>query len=143
MSGQVIPVTPKRLVDFTGLATGTQDFILADRVPIPSWREVTLLVRIHFHNIGSGVGTITIMAAPQSWTPEDPGLTFLTAPSTGWTQIPPLTNTSPNPGYVTANFIMSGTNCTSAMTRLIARGTRTTAGNLSAIISVAFSAKDI
>jgi hypothetical protein len=142
MAGQVIEAAPKRLVDFAGLSSGgTQDFILADRVPVPSWRELTLLVRVHSHAIASGAGTITIMAAPQSWTPEDPGLTFLTTPSTGWTQLA-LSNATLSPGFVTTNFIVGNANCTSAMTRLIARGNRTNTGTLNALISVAFSVKD-
>jgi len=66
---------------------------------------------------------------------------FLTNPSSGSAQVP-VTNATQNPGYVTAPFTMGGANCTSAMTRLIARGNRTASGGLNATISVEISAKD-
>jgi hypothetical protein len=94
---------------------------------------------LYSNNIASGAGTITVMAAPQSWTPEDPGLLFLTSPSSGWTQIA-LNNATQN--YVTQAFTMGGANCTSALTRLIARGNRTNTGSLNATISVEIAAKD-
>jgi len=63
MPGLVIASTPKRLIDFAGLTSGsTQDFILADRVPVVHWPELTLLVRVHSNGIASGAGTITIVS---------------------------------------------------------------------------------
>jgi hypothetical protein len=143
MAGLVIATTPKRVVDFSGLTSGsTQDFILADRVPILHWRELTAVVRVHSLNIGAGVGQINIYAAQQSWTPEDPGLPFLTN-AASWVLATALSSTTQTPGSVAAPLTMGGSNCLGAMTRLIARGNRTAAGSLNATITVEIVAKDV
>src|SRR6266498_3972515 len=86
MPGYILPALPKRVVDFATLATGsTEDLILADRIPLLHWRELTLRMQISSHSLGPGgswVGRIKTMVSPQSWTQEDPGVQFLPTPMT-------------------------------------------------------------
>jgi len=140
MPPNVLPAFPKRLINFATLAVGaTEDVIIADRLPLIHWRELTMLVHVHDHSLISGAGTIQIRAAAQSWTGEDPTLQFVSS-SAVWTAT--LSSTTPNPTYQTVPIATTGTNCLGAMVRLFARGNRTGAGALNATISVDFSSKD-
>ena len=127
-----LPTIPKRVLDFNTLAIGsTQDVIIADRVPLLQWLVVSLMMQVHSHTLASSAGTIQILLASQSWTEEDPGLQFVATPVALFT----LTSLTPNPGFVNAAAAGAGT---SDIVRLIARGSRSSAGALSATISGEF-----
>lgn len=141
MSGYVLPAIPKRVVDFTTLASGSsEELILADRVSVPFWRELTLLVQVYSHSLASAPGTIVVVAYPQSWTTEDPGLQFVDL-TNSWSVT--LSSSTPNPGFVTTAVPTTGNACIGHMTRIVARGTRTSgSAAINATISVEFSTKD-
>jgi hypothetical protein len=140
MSGFVLPVLPKRVVDFTTLVTGTEDLILADRVPLLHWRELTLRMQISDHSLSGGSGTIKIIVIPQSWTAEDPGVQFL---STSTTIAATLGSTTPNPAFLSAPLTTIGGGAViAAMARIVAQGNRLAAGAINATLSMAFSTKD-
>jgi hypothetical protein len=137
MSGQRLPILPKRLVDFATLAVGSQEsVILADRVDLLYWRELTVLLRVHSHSLASGAGTIALVMRPQSWTPEDPGQPFLAAASTLLT----ISSGTASPALLTCSV---STLLVPAMVQIAVVGTRSNAGLLNANLSVEFSSKDV
>lgn len=139
MSGYVLPAIPKRLIDYATLVSGTEDVILADRLSVPSWREVTLLVQIYNHTLGGTSNTIDIRVHPQSWTLEEPGLVFIDpTPLT----ILSVSSATSSPGYLEVAIPTTGTPCIGHMAYIVARGTRNTAGAFNATFSVEFSTKD-
>lgn len=137
MAGFRIPVVSKRKVDFTSVSSGgTEDLVLADRVDITRWRSVTLLVAISDQS--TSAGSISILAIPQSWTEEDPGVSFLSTSTFGVV----IDGTTPAPAYLNSSLMMLGNGCMSAMARIVARGTKTGAGALSASVSVELAVTD-
>ncbi len=145
MPGYILPALPKRVVDFATLATGsTEDLILADRIPLLHWRELTLRMQISSHSLGpggSGAGTIKIIVIPQSWTQEDPGVQFL---STSTTIAATIDNSTPTPPtFLTAPLVTIGSGpVIAAMARIVAQGNRTATGALNATLAIDFSTKD-
>lgn len=140
MAGYVQEAVPERVVDFSTLAVGgVEDVILADRIVLERWRELTLLVHVHSHSLAGGIGDITISIYPISWTDEDPSLAFLPAASTGSVTID---STATSPGYLIAPITMYGLNCMGPMARVVAHGHRSLAGALNATVSIGFSCKD-
>lgn len=136
----IIQAVPKRTVDFATLAVGaTQDIVLADEVNLPLNLEMSLGVRVHNHTLTSSAGTISIMAVPQLWTPEDPGLALVSTVPAG----PPvvINGNTPSSTYCPRFLRTVGSNCVGPMTRVVARGSRTAAGALSATVSVDITAK--
>jgi hypothetical protein len=138
MFEHIILLCPKRTVDYATLPSpGSQDVVVADRIDVARWRELSLVVKVFTHSLVSGAGTITIMTLPQSWTEEDPGQQFLGASVASVV----LDSATPSPAYVVLAVAMSGANCMTGMARVVARGNRSVAGALSATIEVSFSAK--
>jgi len=143
VSEQLIMPVPKRVVDFSTLAIGgSGSLILADRVDVAWWREVTLLVNVFSHTLAGGSGSIAINAISQSWTPEDPGLEFVGGtPSWGPATIASGTVFG---AYLSVPLPLStGLHPLGHMTRIVASATRAAAGTLMAAISVELSLKDI
>lgn len=139
MSFYRIPVVPKRKVDFTNLVNGTtEDLVLAERVELVQWREVQLLVGVTDHTISGTYGTISILAIPESWSEEDPTISFLSSSSYGVT----IDNTTPSPAYLNTNLLMLGSDCVGTMARIVARGSKTSAGSQSANIVVELAVTD-
>jgi len=93
-----------------------------------------MLARVHTHSLSNGAGSISILALPDGHTNEDPGLNFVG--SDVLTQAT-ITNATSSPAYLTAEGAAVG-----PMARIVARGTRTASGTLSATVSVDFSVKD-
>ena len=145
MDGEIIQVVPKRNLDFTTLGVGdTQQVVLADRVDIVQWREVTMMVMVHNHSLANGAGTINIWATPESRSAEDPGLTFLYTSVTPGTLID---GSKPSPTYLTKalagfNAGFGGVINFGDMLRVMATGSRVAAGAITATISVNISGKD-
>jgi len=139
MAANILPVIPKRVIDFGGIATGTQTVVLAERLPVPFWREVTMVVRVHSHTLASASNSIQIQAKPESWTEEDPGMVFLTTGGAGNTIT--IANTTPSPALFETALQMLGSGGIVELVRVDAIGTRGAAGPMSAIISVGFSPK--
>jgi hypothetical protein len=137
MRGVALPVIPKRFFDFANLANGQQEVILADRIPLIEWRELTLLVRVHSHTL-TGTNTIAINVYPQSWTAEEPGLQFLTGSAAAQTTIGTAT---PSPGVVALTVPTLGSNAIVGMARVTATATRTGAGTMQASLSLEFDNK--
>jgi hypothetical protein len=136
VSGDVISLVPKRLVDFSMLPLGaTQDLVLADRVDLRAWPGVTMLARVHSHTLGNGAGTIVIFALPIGHTFEDPGVNFVGS------LVPPsqavINSTTPSPGYLTSAALSIG-----PQARIVARGTRAAAGSMQATVSVDLAVAD-
>jgi hypothetical protein len=142
MAGVILPVIPKRFLDFATLAAGgTQEVILADRVELLHWRELTLKVRLHNHTL-TGTNTVAIRVWPQSWTPEDPGVAFLTA---GGVVSTTLGAATPSPGLLTLTIPTVGalaSGAIGAMARFTALATRTGAGTMQAALTLELSSKD-
>jgi hypothetical protein len=144
MSGHIIPIVQKRKVDFATLANNaTQDVILADRIDLVHWREVTMMVRVSEHTLNNGAGSITLSVLMQSWTAEDPSVVFLGTLAQPADIV--INSSSPlAPYYATISLPMTGDiDCMTAMARIIARGSRSNAGALTATFSIEFSAKDV
>ncbi len=81
MSGDIIRLVPKRVVDFSTLAIGSsQDLVLADRIDLTPWSDITMLARVHTHSLSNGAGSISILALPDGHTNEDPGLNWVQFP---------------------------------------------------------------
>lgn len=141
MSGYTFPILAKRIVTFNGIPNGTtQDIVLADRIDLAQWQELTMLVRIHAHSLGSGAGRITVLALPQSVTSEEPGLMFVSSTAAG--PAVAIDATTASPGFKTGFLRTTGQNCVGKTVRIIARGSRTAAGAMDATISVELSAKN-
>jgi hypothetical protein len=62
-------------------------------------------------------------------------------PLTGWGPVT-VNSSTPIPAYLSASIITAGSPSMTAMTRIVATGTRAAAGTLRATISVGFSAKN-
>jgi len=140
MSGLVVFSVQKRVVDFATLAaSATEDLILTDRVDLLLWREVDLRVQVYSHSLASGAGSISIIMLPQSFTPEDPGLAFVDPTAAATAAIVAAT---PTPAFLSMSATMLGTHGIAAMTRIIARGSRTSPGALNATLSVQLAVKD-
>jgi hypothetical protein len=84
MSGEVLQICAKRVLNFTPVMNGTTEkLVLADRIYVAQWSDLVLKVQIHSNDIASSAGSIDIVVIPQSWTPEDPGIQFLDGGGTG------------------------------------------------------------
>ena len=139
MSGAILPVIPKRFLDFATLpVAGTQTLILADRVELLQWRELTMEVTVHNHTLGSGVGNIEIRLYAQSWTRE-PSVAFLAQnPVIAVT----VQQTSPNPVFFTAPVSTLGVDAIAGMGRVVAFGSRASGGAMNATVSIEFALKN-
>src|SRR5438128_2129380 len=90
------------VLNFNGLPIGaTQEVVLADRVDILNWLEITPMLRVHTHSLSGGVGSIVIGMYGQSLSAQDPGMFFLNK------NIPlliTLDSSVPKPGYLAVPF---------------------------------------
>jgi len=140
VSGRLLPAIPKRTLDFATLASGaTQEVILADRVPLLHWRELTLIVRVHSHTLLSSANTIIILVYPQSWTSEDPDIQFVTTSAAGGVTLGPAT---PSPTILNCPVATVGYFSIAALARITALASRQSAGVMQAALSLEFSSKD-
>lgn len=138
MTGYVIRCVPEIKLDFAGLSTsGQQDVVLADQIDVVQWSELTMLVRVHSHTLGSGAGSIGISAYKQSVSLDDPGLTFLDSNPQGVS----FFNGTPVPAYFVLN-LSALWGASPPMVRIVASGLRTGAGILAATVSLDLSVKD-
>jgi hypothetical protein len=128
MAGEILTIMPKRLVDFATLASGASvDITIAERFDILRWREVTLVARIHTNGIGSGAGSIFIAHQHESWTDEDPTLTFL---ETNPTLVGPISSSTAAPTVISSALTMLGTPAYADGARFFLRGNRAAAGTI-------------
>jgi hypothetical protein len=138
MSGRILPLVPKRLLDFSMIAVSSiEDVVLADRVDVPSWRQLNFRVNVYDRTCPGG--SISIMVYPRTWTAEEPGLVFVDS-TNAWSQL--INDGTPSPGFMEGTIPTVGTACIGHMARIIARGNRAGAATLKATISVEFSMKD-
>jgi hypothetical protein len=139
LRGRALPVLPKKFLDFSTLPVGgSQEVVLADRVELLHWRELTLKVRVHSHTM-TGSNNVAIAVYPQSWTWEDPGIQWLTS---GTSTFAVIDASTPSPGLV--NLVvptLSGAQPIAAMARLTAFAQRAGAGTMRATITLQFSTK--
>lgn len=135
MAGTVLRATPKRLVNFSTLATGAQqELVLTDRVPVVDWRELTMIVQVYSSQIPSGAA-ISIRAYPQSVSADDPGLFFIDARSPWEISLPSTT-----PACLSVPIASTSVG---ALLRITARGSRgAAAGAITAGVSVCIAGKD-
>ena len=139
MAGVVLQVVPKRVLDFSNLASGTtQDLVLAQGIDISQYSEVSLMVRVH-DNSGTwpslGTPKIEIFGQTDGRTFEDPGLLFAGSTLLG-------TATVASGTAQAAYFVNSLGSNVGSMVRIVARGTRGGATNtVKATLSVDISAK--
>jgi hypothetical protein len=137
-----LPIMPKRLIDFATLGTSaTQDLLLADRVELLDWRQVTLHVRVHSHTL-TGSNTIAIRVYPQSWTPEEPGQQF---PAFTTPTVVTIGSATPSPALLTIAIPTVGdysSGAIASMARFTAFATRGGAGAMQASITLELMAKD-
>jgi hypothetical protein len=139
LSGSIIPILPKCRIDFTGIGLSTtQDVVLADSVDLLRWREVTVRTRVHSNLIGSGAGSIKIIAVPHSWSDEDPTVSFLESS---------LTTTATIDSAVSAPSLLSAALTTLALhgfadaIQIFARGSRSAPGAIRADLSIELQVK--
>jgi hypothetical protein len=137
---------PEMAVTFNGLAPGqNQTIILLDRVPVIEWAEVTLLLRVHSHNLASGAGVITVGAYAESISADEPGTTFLDQATFAAVA---LSQTTPSPTYfavpiMTGGLTAGGLASMPALVQIVASGAQFSSGTiLSATLSAQLSVKD-
>jgi len=94
-------------------------------------------LRVHSHTL-TGLDSVNILAVPQSWTREDPGLSFLSLNDAPFLQI---SSATPSPAYLTFSLPMGGANCMAAMMRLMATGSGSS--TTKATVSVELSVLDV
>lgn len=137
--GRALPVLPKKFLDFSTLPVGgSQEIVLADRIELLHWRELTLTVRVHSHTL-TGSNQIFIAVYPQSWTSEDPGIQWITA---GTSTSIAIVASTPSPGLLTLVVpTLTGSQPIAAMARITALASRAGAGTMSAVLTLGFSAK--
>ena len=125
----------------TGVTSGgTQAVVLADKVELVHWQELSMMVKVHSHSISSGSGTISVVAQPRSWSEDDPSVAFICRAGPG---LPVILNRDTLTSDVQTGFMRTmGPNCVGSMVRIVALGNRTSTGALNATISVDLSAKD-
>jgi hypothetical protein len=74
MAGQTMRVLPRTDYDVSGLAaSGVGTVLIARKIDTSRWREAVVLARFHAGAYPSGA-TIALLAAPDGYTDEDPGL---------------------------------------------------------------------
>lgn len=137
-----LPVLPKSVLNFATLPNpGTQEIVLADRVELLHWRELTLKVRVHSHTL-TGSNTIAIKVWGMSWTPEEPGFQF---PVASTTNVVTLSSSTPNPGMLSLSIPTLGAFGSGAipgMARFTALGSRASAGSMQAALTLELSTKE-
>jgi hypothetical protein len=140
MSGFALPVLPKYFLDFSTLAnSATEEYILADRVPLLHWRELTMKVRVHSHSL-TGSNQIQFNVKPQSWTEEDPGIPFVSFTIAAFVVI---LSSTPSPALLTASIpTIGGAGSIAAMAQITVIGSRAGVGSMNANCSIEFSEKD-
>jgi hypothetical protein len=72
MPGIVMRLVSHRLVDFSGLESGSQTIILARRVDASQWREGVLYLRLHNGTSISAPTTLDFGIYDDGYTAEDP-----------------------------------------------------------------------
>jgi hypothetical protein len=142
MSEMMIEVMPKRSFDFATVAVGgSQDVILADRVELLEWRELTMIVRVHSHTL-TGSNTISVYAFPQSWTSEDPASLFWDPAFVNGVVI---TSTTPSPALLEVNLPTVGNYASKAilaMARFVSRVNKVGAGTVRCSLTISVKAKN-
>lgn len=140
--GYVITAIPKRVITFTySPVVAGQELVLADRVDVLHWREITLALRVHTHTLGGQPNPILINIYAQSVSDQDPGLEFL---DKNFQTVLQLDNTTPIPCLMEAN-LGDGQWYPSygpPMVRITAQSTQTASGTISATISADIAVKD-
>jgi hypothetical protein len=136
---------PKRAFDFgNNIPVGaTQSIVLADQVELLHWRELTMIVRVHSHSL-TGSNSISVTAWPQSTTPEDPNIVWLTSDKSNSVFIQAST---PIPSMLTADLVTIGTDndpyTVANMVQILVQPFRAGVGSMQATISVEISAKEV
>jgi len=140
MSGIVLSAVPKRVLDYSTLVNGgpSQSLILADKVPLLDWRELTLTVRIHVNGM-SGSNSVTVAVFAQSETTEDPALPFVSSVAAGSIQYGVSNGANI---ILTSPITTLGANGIVSLGRVVATGVRSGAlGPILTTISVSISGK--
>ena len=139
MAGSIIQILPKCNLDFSALRTSTtEDVVLADHVDLVPWREVTVRTRVHSNAVAASAGNIQIMAVPQSWAPDDPGLTFL---ETTLAAAATIDSTVPVPSLFNTALATAAAHGFADGLRILARGSRSAAGTIRAELSIELEVK--
>jgi hypothetical protein len=104
MAGRLIPILPKRVFDFTGVAVGaTQQIVLAERVDVSEFIDCMLVV--HSFSVPAFV-TMNIDVYGDGFTQEEPNMLFRTsAPLFASTTINSATYIFPYGGTVRGQFV--------------------------------------
>ena len=140
MAGRRLPILPKRLLDFSNIAVSGsgQTIVIADRIELLDWRELTLVLRVHSHNVAS-TNTIEIHLQNTSRSDEDPSLDFIGSQIASF---PLITSSTPIPSLFEIAVPTTGMDCVADLARINARGTRNAAATISALVTLEFSTKD-
>jgi hypothetical protein len=140
MTGYVIPCVPKRSVTFAMTNGTSNEVILADRVELVHWREITMMFRVHSHTLGGTPNTIQLGVYAQTHSGDDPGLLFIDPES--------ITTVSLNQNTPTGALLelpfqdWNNAPYHAPMLRVVAQATKTATGQLSAVITADISVKD-
>ena len=129
---------PEMVFSFPGLANGSQQLTVLERIDLLQWRELTLRVHVHSHTL-TGSNVISVALYPQSWTEEDPGLIFIDANSAGGTTI---LASATSPCFQVAAISTLGADGIAALGALRVTGTRASGGTIKATLSIDICAKD-
>jgi len=83
MQGIVVPIMSYETINWTSLASATEDLVIADRIPVAPFTKIGLSVRIHKLRLTSGV---TMQFIVRGINPaDDDGLDFVDSTNLGST----------------------------------------------------------
>ena len=134
MGGSVIFAFEERAISL-GSSAASQEVIIADRVDLLHWNEVTFQLRVHTHTLGGHGNSILIGAYPMTVSEDDPGVEFLDVFQT----IINLTSSTPIPAF----FNVANLPSSPPLMRIVAMATRADSGTIGATISMDISVKDL
>jgi hypothetical protein len=78
MAGALISILPKRVFDFSNVGSGsTLKYTIAERIDISQYADAVVILRVH-SAVASG-GSIAFELYGDGFTPEDPGMKFVTS----------------------------------------------------------------
>jgi hypothetical protein len=126
MAGILVPLMPKRTLDFTNnLASTLHNVVIQERIDVSDWIEGILVVRAHSANLAAG--SISFSLIGDGWTTEDQAPVFYGTS--------PLFSSVFSPTAGPALAVGGGT-LPGKYVALIATGFRTTGGSVIATLSV-------
>jgi hypothetical protein len=130
IAGTILTVCPKRTFDFSALAIGgSQEVVLTQGVDLSTWREASLVVRLHKNSFGSYLGEIDVAVALEGRTDEESGMLFASPLTTFY----PITVASSAATFYVGKVFTSAGNTVGEMLKISVVGSRTSSGTANSI----------